>query len=135
MPGFSTVISTVVEILGEKPKAAQATSRPARSGPATVAHLASPHAWFVDTLRGPRLVLKVPPRTFSRARSHSTAGEHEGETHIPAQQASPQEDARVPGSHGDQERPHRSQAPADQGPQAADGRRRAVGIFVLMEPA
>src|SRR5258705_1295994 len=77
--GFSTMFSTVVEILGNKPKGRGESGASAReTEPGTVAHPAAARSRVADSVRGcdrdvdtpfqRRLVLKIPPAFARRAR-------------------------------------------------------------------
>jgi hypothetical protein len=95
----------------------------------------------VDTLLRRRLVLKFrlsagphsgePGADSSSwsarprpARRYRTA--HEGQAYISTQHPPSKEGPWLSRAHGDQERPHRSEAPASQRPEAADRRRRGL---------
>ena len=50
--------------------------------------------------------------------------DHEGKTHVPAEQAAPQPNPRVPGADEHEKRTAGAQAPPRQGPQTPDGHQR-----------
>ena len=54
--------------------------------------------------------------------------DHEGKTHIPAEQAAPQPDPRIPRAHEHEKRTAGPKAPPRQGPQAPDRQQRVGGF-------
>jgi hypothetical protein len=128
---FSTVFSTVVEILGNKPKVLSETDACSGKSEAGTVAQGRDEGSCVDTPFQRRLVLTVRQtrlglafaRGFQRGR---LKGHHEGEAHLPAQYPSPQENARLPGTHVDEKWPDRPETAPCQGPEAFDCRRRTV---------
>ena len=128
---FSTVFSTVVEILGNKPKGRSESE--SMSGKSEAGNVAQGRAnrSCVDTPFQRRLVLTVRqtrlgPAFANRLQRGRLKGQDEGEAHLPAQYPSPQENARLPGTHVDEKWPDRPQAAPGQGTEAPDCGRRAV---------
>ena len=128
---FSTVFSTVVEILGNKPKGrSESESESAKSEAGNVAQ-GRQNRSCVDTPFERRLLLTVhqtrlSPAFANRLQRGRLKGQDEGEAHLSAQYPSPQENARLPGTHVDEKWPDRSQAAPRQGTEAPDCRRRTV---------
>jgi len=125
------VFSTVVEILGNKPKVLSETD-PCRgkSEAGTVAQ-GRDEGSCVDTPIQRRLVLTVRQTRLGSAFSMRLQrgrlkGHHEGEAHLPAQYPSPQENTRFPGTHVDEKWPDCPETTPRQGEEAPDCRRRAV---------
>ena len=70
--------------------------------------------------------IEVSSGCAGRLWTSRTRTEHEGKAHISAQRSAAQEDPWIPRPNGDKERPDRTETPPCQGPQTADGRRRAL---------
>ena len=128
---FSTVFSTVVEILGNKPKVLSETDSCCGESEAGTVAQGRDEGSRVDTPFQRRLVLTVRQtrlgpafaRGFQRGR---LKGHHEGEAHLPAQYPSPQENAWLPGTHVDEKWSDRPETAPCQGPEAFDCRRRTI---------
>ena len=130
-PGFSTAFSTVVEILGEKPKACDAMRAPDRQSElATVAHASNPGICVLGFCTS-SVALKFRPGSEAGTGAGPFRGPdgeiEEGQAYLPAKHAPPREDPRLPRANVDQERPDRPQAAPRQGAQAPHGCRRRLG--------
>jgi hypothetical protein len=121
---FSTVFSTVVEILGKKPKL-PCDVRDRSEALATVAQDAK--RGFFDRRKGWRLVLKFRVSLNRPVFQH--IGQHEGKAYVSTEYPPPKESARIPGSHVYEKRPDCAEASPRQGKEAFDGRRRRVVIY------
>jgi len=121
---FSTVFSTVVEILGKKPKL-PCDVRDRSEALATVAQDA--RCGFFDRRKGWRLVLRF--RVSSNRPVFLRIGQHEGKAYVSTEHPPPKESARVPGSHVYEKRPDCAEASARQGQEAFDGRRRKIVTY------
>src|SRR5262249_53883472 len=92
------------------------TLRPPDAGSRKTDFIPSSWAAAIDTVVTRSLVSMVSPLEEIRLRGFH---DYEGQTYFSAEPPAPQEDARVPGSDVDEERPPGAEASPGQGPQAA----------------
>jgi hypothetical protein len=127
---FSTVFSTGVEILVSKPKppCGPRTSQIPNSN-TQFPTSNSQRAWGVGSWDLGVGWTSIEISAARHTRDHwRRQDQHERQAYLSAQHPAPQEDARLPGQDGDQERSNRPQTTSGEGSQAADGcRRRIIG--------
>ena len=112
------MFSTVVEILGKKPKHLRGIAITDSEKVGTVTQDA--RARFFDSAKPGRLLLEF--RVSSKRPVFPHIGQHEGKAYVSAEHAAPQEGPRVQSPNGNEEWPYCAEAPPGQGTKASDCR-------------